>query len=79
MFLTSGNSLSASNGLVSDCDFKRVLLSRLALCGIRYNARKPTQSIKAHQKRVFKAEWHYSQPLLISISSDLNIGLHKIS
>nr|AFJ66161.1 hypothetical protein 11M19.2 [Arabidopsis halleri] len=46
---------------------------------IRYNARKPTQSIKAHQKRVFKAEWHYSQPLLISISSDLNIGLHKIS
>uniref|UniRef100_A0A1J3ISN3 Uncharacterized protein n=1 Tax=Noccaea caerulescens TaxID=107243 RepID=A0A1J3ISN3_NOCCA len=46
---------------------------------IRYNARKPTQSIKAHQKRVFKAEWHYSQPLVISISSDLNIGLHKIS
>ncbi|XP_010442579.1 PREDICTED: protein tipD-like [Camelina sativa] len=46
---------------------------------IRYNARKPAQSIKAHQKRVFKAEWHYSQPLLISISSDLNIGLHKIS
>ncbi|EOA13242.1 hypothetical protein CARUB_v10026271mg [Capsella rubella] len=46
---------------------------------IRYNARKPTQSIKAHQKRVFKAEWHYSQPLLISISSDLNIGLHRIS
>ncbi|KAH0932401.1 hypothetical protein HID58_009518 [Brassica napus] len=49
------------------------------LFDIRYNSRKPTQSIKAHQKRVFKAEWHYSQPLLISISSDLNIGLHKIS
>ncbi|KAL1203407.1 WD repeat-containing protein VIP3 [Cardamine amara subsp. amara] len=46
---------------------------------IRYNACKPTQSIKAHQKRVFQAEWHYSQPLIISISSDLNIGLHKIS
>ncbi|KAE8681451.1 APO protein 3 [Hibiscus syriacus] len=44
---------------------------------IRYNARKPCQSIQAHQKRVFKAVWHYSLPLLISISSDLQIGLHK--
>ncbi|XP_021905604.1 protein tipD isoform X1 [Carica papaya] len=46
---------------------------------IRYNARRPSQSIRAHQKRVFKAVWHYSHPLLISISSDLNIGLHKIT
>ncbi|XP_057970290.1 uncharacterized protein LOC131159420 isoform X2 [Malania oleifera] len=46
---------------------------------IRYNARRPAQSIKAHQKRVFKAVWHHSFPLLISISSDLNIGLHKIA
>ncbi|XAR50392.1 hypothetical protein NMG60_11004703 [Bertholletia excelsa] len=45
---------------------------------IRYNLRKPSQSIRAHQKRVFKAVWHHSIPLLISISSDLNIGLHKI-
>ncbi|XP_057516794.1 uncharacterized protein LOC130797992 [Amaranthus tricolor] len=45
---------------------------------IRYNAHKPSQSIRAHHKRVFKAEWHPSLPLLISISSDLNIGLHKI-
>ncbi|KAK2662232.1 hypothetical protein Ddye_000806 [Dipteronia dyeriana] len=45
---------------------------------IRYNAHKPSQSVRAHQKRVFKAVWHYSYPLLISISSDLNIGLHKI-
>ncbi|KAG6753302.1 hypothetical protein POTOM_043354 [Populus tomentosa] len=45
---------------------------------IRYNYHKPSQSIKAHQKRVFKAVWHYSLPLLISISSDLHIGLHKI-
>ena len=45
---------------------------------IRYNYDKPSQSIKAHQKRVFKAVWHYSLPLLISISSDLHIGLHKI-
>ncbi|KAJ8452189.1 hypothetical protein Cgig2_005994 [Carnegiea gigantea] len=45
---------------------------------IRYNSHKPSQSVQAHQKRVFKAEWHYSLPLLISISSDLNIGLHKI-
>ncbi|XWS37034.1 hypothetical protein CRYUN_Cryun19dG0009100 [Craigia yunnanensis] len=44
---------------------------------IRYNASKPSQSIRAHQKRVFKAVWHYSFPLLISISSDLQIGLHK--
>lgn len=46
---------------------------------IRSNAHKPSQSIKAHQKRVFKAIWHHSLPLLISISSDLNIGLHKLS
>lgn len=46
---------------------------------IRYNAQKPTQSIRAHQKRVFKAVWHHALPLLISISSDLNIGLHKIT
>ncbi|PWA98051.1 transducin family protein / WD-40 repeat family protein [Artemisia annua] len=45
---------------------------------IRLNANQPSQSIKAHQKRVFKAAWHQSLPLLISISSDLNIGLHKI-
>ncbi|CAH9075850.1 unnamed protein product [Cuscuta epithymum] len=46
---------------------------------IRYNSHKPSQSIKAHQKRVFKAVWHHTLPLLISISSDLNIGLHKVS
>ncbi|KAM3359545.1 putative protein isoform X1 [Capsicum galapagoense] len=45
---------------------------------IRYNSHKPSQSIKVHQKRVFKAVWHHAVPLLISISSDLNIGLHKI-
>lgn len=46
---------------------------------IRYNSRKPSQSIKAHQKRVFKAVWLHSAPLLVSISSDLNIGLHKMT
>uniref|UniRef100_A0A5B7A5H3 Uncharacterized protein n=1 Tax=Davidia involucrata TaxID=16924 RepID=A0A5B7A5H3_DAVIN len=46
---------------------------------IRYNAHKPSQSVRAHQKRVFKAVWHHSLPLLISISSDLNVGLHKIT
>ncbi|CAM8910701.1 unnamed protein product [Rhodiola kirilowii] len=45
---------------------------------IRFNSPKPSQSIKAHHKRVFKAVWHGSVPLLVSISSDLNIGLHKI-
>lgn len=46
---------------------------------IRYNAHKPSQSIRAHQKRVFKAVWLKSVPRLISISSDLTIGLHKIT
>ncbi|KAM6600311.1 hypothetical protein CsatA_019920 [Cannabis sativa] len=46
---------------------------------IRYNASKPSQSIRAHHKRVFKAVWLQSLPLLISISSDLNIGLHKVT
>ncbi|XP_048228504.1 uncharacterized protein LOC8275490 isoform X1 [Ricinus communis] len=46
---------------------------------IRYNSHKPSQSVRAHNKRVFKAVWHSSLPLLISISSDLLIGLHKIT
>lgn len=46
---------------------------------IRFNANQPSQSIKAHQKRVFKAAWHHSLPLLVSISSDLSIGLHRIT
>ncbi|KAK9157060.1 hypothetical protein Scep_003634 [Stephania cephalantha] len=45
---------------------------------IRYTANKPSQSVKAHQKRVFKAVWLHSTPLLISISSDLQVGLHNI-
>ncbi|KAG0447380.1 hypothetical protein HPP92_028371 [Vanilla planifolia] len=45
---------------------------------IRFNSHGPCQSLQAHQKRVFKALWHQSHPLLISISSDLNIGLHKL-
>eukprot|EP00252_Welwitschia_mirabilis_P009781 TRINITY_DN22654_c0_g1_i1.p1 TRINITY_DN22654_c0_g1~~TRINITY_DN22654_c0_g1_i1.p1 ORF type:complete len:546 (-),score=123.47 TRINITY_DN22654_c0_g1_i1:280-1917(-) len=46
---------------------------------IRYNSSEPAQSVKAHSKRVFKAAWHYSWPLVVSISSDLHIGLHRIS
>ncbi|TKY60528.1 Guanine nucleotide-binding protein subunit beta protein [Spatholobus suberectus] len=45
---------------------------------IRYNGHKPSQSIEAHQKRVFRAMWLHSVPFLVSISSDLNIGLHKV-
>ncbi|XP_060205369.1 uncharacterized protein LOC132633158 isoform X1 [Lycium barbarum] len=45
---------------------------------IRYNSKVPSQSIRPHHKRVFKAVWHHALPLLISISSDSNIGLHKI-
>lgn len=44
---------------------------------IRYNSNEPSQSVKAHQKRVFKAAWHHTLPLLISISSDLHVGLLK--
>ncbi|KAJ3669672.1 hypothetical protein LUZ60_011622 [Juncus effusus] len=44
---------------------------------IRYKSNVPSQSLKAHSKRVFKAVWHPTSPLLISISSDLNIGLHN--
>ncbi|KAJ0238655.1 Uncharacterized protein HA466_0238320 [Hirschfeldia incana] len=44
---------------------------------IRYNAPSPSLSIKAHKKRVFKAEWQSSQQL-VSISSDLEIGIHKL-
>lgn len=50
---------------------------KIHLFDIRYNSNMPSQSIKAHQKRVFKASWHHSLPLLISISSDLSIGLHR--
>ncbi|KAK1281726.1 hypothetical protein QJS10_CPB22g00372 [Acorus calamus] len=39
---------------------------------IRYDSRKPSQSVQAHQKRVFKAVWHHSLHFLVSISSDLN-------
>ncbi|KAH9299067.1 hypothetical protein KI387_030749 [Taxus chinensis] len=51
---------------------------RIHVFDIRYNSREPFQSIKAHQKRVFKAAWHSSLPLLISISSDLHIGVHRV-
>lgn len=46
---------------------------------IRYKSKEPSQSIKAHQKRVFKAAWHHTDSLLVSISSDLNIGLIKLN
>nr|KYP48999.1 putative histone-binding protein lin-53 [Cajanus cajan] len=45
---------------------------------MRYNGHMPSQSIEAHQKRVFRAMWLQSIPFLVSISSDLNIGLHKV-
>ncbi|CAA6668140.1 unnamed protein product [Spirodela intermedia] len=51
---------------------------RIHIFDIRHNSRGPSQSVQAHQKRVFKAAWHQSAPWLISISSDLNIGLHRI-
>uniref|UniRef100_A0A0D9W1H0 Uncharacterized protein n=1 Tax=Leersia perrieri TaxID=77586 RepID=A0A0D9W1H0_9ORYZ len=46
---------------------------------IRHNGQNPCQSVQAHQKRVFKALWHKTAPVLTSISSDLNIGIHKYS
>ncbi|KAI5071504.1 hypothetical protein GOP47_0013755 [Adiantum capillus-veneris] len=50
---------------------------KIHIFDIRYNSKGPSQSIRAHQKRVFKAAWHHTLPLLISISSDLNIGLFR--
>ncbi|KAF3337300.1 U5 small nuclear ribonucleoprotein [Carex littledalei] len=44
---------------------------------IRYSGQRPSESLKAHSKRVFKAVWHSSLPLLISISSDQHIGMHR--
>ncbi|XP_073002776.1 uncharacterized protein [Typha latifolia] len=52
---------------------------KIHIFDIRYNSRTPSQSVQAHQKRVFKAIWHQSVPFLTSISSDLNIGLHKVA
>ena len=46
---------------------------------IRYHGQNPCQSVQAHQKRVFKAVWHQTLPYLTSISSDLNVGIHKYS
>ncbi|RLN38741.1 hypothetical protein C2845_PM01G49010 [Panicum miliaceum] len=46
---------------------------------IRYHSQNPCQSVQAHQKRVFKAVWHQTLPYLTSISSDLNVGIHKYS
>ncbi|KAJ3683585.1 hypothetical protein LUZ60_013812 [Juncus effusus] len=45
---------------------------------IRCGGHGPSQSVQAHQKRVFKAVWHNSIPVVSSISSDLNIGLHRV-
>lgn len=53
--------------------------SMIHIFDIRYSGTSPSQSVQAHQKRVFKAIWHRSLPLMTSISSDLNIGLHRIS
>uniref|UniRef100_A0ACD5XA68 Uncharacterized protein n=1 Tax=Avena sativa TaxID=4498 RepID=A0ACD5XA68_AVESA len=44
---------------------------------IRYQGQTPCQSVQAHQKRVFKAVWHQTFPVLTSISSDLNVAIHK--
>ncbi|XP_062213964.1 uncharacterized protein LOC133914991 [Phragmites australis] len=46
---------------------------------IRHHGQNPCQSVQAHQKRVFKAVWHQTFPVLTSISSDLNVGIHKYS
>ncbi|KAJ1704691.1 hypothetical protein LUZ63_004470 [Rhynchospora breviuscula] len=51
---------------------------KIHIFDIRYQGRGPSQSVQAHQKRVFKAMWHQSLPVLSSISSDLNVGLHRI-
>ncbi|KAJ3683960.1 hypothetical protein LUZ61_013124 [Rhynchospora tenuis] len=51
--------------------------SLIHIFDIRHGGKRPSQSLKAHSNRVFKAVWHSSLPLLISISSDLHIGMHS--
>ncbi|XP_078447433.1 transducin family protein / WD-40 repeat family protein isoform X2 [Wolffia australiana] len=51
---------------------------RFHIFDIRAGSHGPAQSVQAHQKRVFRASWHPVRPLLVSISSDLNLGLHLI-
>ncbi|CAI5462543.1 unnamed protein product [Closterium sp. Yama58-4] len=45
---------------------------------VRWGGMKPLLTVDAHDKRVFKAAWHPTQPLIVSIASDLNIGLNPI-
>ncbi|CAM6085184.1 unnamed protein product [Calypogeia fissa] len=52
---------------------------KIVIFDIRYNGREPAQTIYAHTKRVFMAVWHQTLPLMLSISSDLAIGVHRIS
>ncbi|KAL2610409.1 hypothetical protein R1flu_028982 [Riccia fluitans] len=51
---------------------------KIPIFDIRYNSQDPSQTILAHSKRVFMAVWHHSLPMILSISSDLNIGVHRI-
>eukprot|EP00897_Mesotaenium_endlicherianum_P008103 jgi/Mesen1/7320/ME000376S06487 len=50
---------------------------KIHIFDIRYNSKDPAATADAHSKRVFKAAWHQSMPVVISISSDLTIGLHS--
>ncbi|CAL0306720.1 unnamed protein product [Lupinus luteus] len=45
---------------------------------IRCNGQNPSQSFQAHDKGISKVSWLQSLPLLISMSPDNNIGLHKL-
>ncbi|KAG6550237.1 hypothetical protein Mapa_008197 [Marchantia paleacea] len=51
---------------------------KIPIFDIRFNGREPAQTIYAHTKRVFMAVWHHCLPMILSISSDLNVGVHRI-
>ncbi|KAL3690262.1 hypothetical protein R1sor_016571 [Riccia sorocarpa] len=52
--------------------------AKIPVFDIRYNSPDPAQTILAHSKRVFMAVWHHSLPMILSISSDAQIGVHRI-
>ncbi|KAL3690267.1 hypothetical protein R1sor_016576 [Riccia sorocarpa] len=51
---------------------------KIPIFDIRYNSPDPAQTILAHKNRVFMAVWHHSLPMILSISSDKDIGVHRI-
>ncbi|GKC26382.1 putative peptide transporter PTR2-like protein [Tanacetum coccineum] len=52
--------------------------NKIHLFDIRYARADPLTSIQVHNKRVFKAVFHPTCPVMISLSVDKRIGYHNI-